>query len=141
MSVSNSLVAGQNFNPEDVKEKISETVKLITLQMVSALMLALQDKLDFKRFAEKHIRPQIENEISLCDQKTQMVFQKLLFVTLKHVNENSPPMQMTFVKINDVIENGTPLFLGSFVLPAAKILIEKLESQKLDVNEVFALNI
>lgn len=132
-----TIQATQNLHVpyENVNIMINNASNQITMEMVRALMSGLQEKLDFKQLAEKHINPLVEVEIESSDGKTQMVFQKLLMATFQYVQTNSKPIEMTFVKINDVIPGGSAKFLSSFVLPATKSLIATLE-----VEEPEALN-
>ena len=131
-----------NFNIEAVQEVIAQSVKQITAEMGKALMSGLQEKLNFKGLAEKHISITHKEELSASDGKTQMIYKKLFIATNEHIQKNSPPLVMTFAMMNDQAGNteSAGMFLGTFVLPAVKPLIEKLKIEQpeaLDHKEIW----
>jgi hypothetical protein len=129
-----------NFNPEAVKFLINETANQVTKKMVEALIEGLKEKLDFKQLAEKHINLQLEKDLSSSGTEIQLIFPKLLISTFNQAKA-SKDLETTFAKINDVVPNGTPLFISSFVLPAIKPLLAKIEAEQPGVlnNQAFWL--
>jgi hypothetical protein len=132
MSIQSTAPAIQSLNIPAVQEMVSESVRQTTSVMVTALMLGMRERLDFKGLAEKNIHPELNEELRAHTQKVQMVYQKLFSATKEHIINFSPPLMMTFEKIN--AQTGKPesadLFLGSFVLSAAKKLVDKLTAEQ-----------
>lgn len=126
------LDMAQGVNIVAVQEIVAQTVKSITAEMVKALMSGLQEKLDFKGLAEKYISVKHKEEISLSDEKTQMIYQKLFLATHEHIQKNSQHLVMTFAMMNQQTGNveSAGMFLGTFVLPAVKSMIEKLKVEQ-----------
>lgn len=115
---------------EATQEIISQNVKQITAEMVKALMLGLQEKLNFKELAEKHISITHKNDLSASDATIQMVYQKLFMATNEHIQKHSQPLVMTFAMMNQ--QTGNPeaagMFLGTFILPTVHSIVEKLKA-------------
>lgn len=129
---SKGLGITQNINIEAVQEVMAQGVKQITAEMLKALMSGLQEKLDFKGLAEKHISTIHKEELSASNEKTQMIYQKLFIATNEHIQKHSQPLVMTFAMMNQQTGNveSAGMFLGTFVLPAVKSIIEKLKVEQ-----------
>lgn len=117
------------FNAAAVEKIINETANQITKKMAEALIQGLKEKLSFQQLAQKHINLKLEKDLASSDANTQMIFPKLLMTTFQQAKAYAD-LDTTFAKINDVIPNGTPLFVSSFVLPALKPLLEKIETEQ-----------
>ncbi len=126
-----NLAAQPIFEIEAVQEIVATTVKNISLKMVQALMSGLQESLDFKKLAEKYINVKLSEELSESDDKVKMVSKKLFLATEEHIQKNSPPLVQAFEKMKkQTSETAVRQFLGSFVLPAAKEMVEKLKVEQ-----------
>lgn len=139
---SKGFAIAQNINIEAVQEVMAQGVKQITAELLKALMSGLQEKLDFKGLAEKHIATTHKEELSASDEKTQMIYQKLFTATREHIQKYSQPLVMTFAMINEQTGNleSAGMFLGTFVLPIVKSIIEKLtveHPEALDNEEIW----
>ena len=139
---SKGLGVTQRVNIEAVQEMVAQSVKQITAEMIKALMSGLQEKLDFKGLAEKHISTTHKEELSASDEKIQMIYQKLFIATHEHIQKYSQPLVMTFAMMNQQtgnVESGG-MFLGTFVLPVVKSMVEKLKVEQpeaLDNKEIW----
>lgn len=132
-----------NINIKAVQEIVTQTVIQISTEMVKALMVGLQEKLDFKGLAEKHISITHQEELSASDTKTQMIYRKLFMATQEHIKTHSQPLTMTFAMMNQQTSNNETagMFLGAFVLPAVHSVIERLKIEQpeaLDTQEIWA---
>lgn len=132
----------QSFSVEAVQTIVLQTANQIAMEMVRALMSGLQEKLNFKGLAEKHTVVTLEQDLAATDAKTQMVYQKLFTVTNEHIRQHSQPLVTTFAMMNQQTNNdqSAGMFLGSFVLPATKAMIEKLQSEQpesLECSEIW----
>jgi hypothetical protein len=129
---SKGLVVTQSIHIEAIQEIVAQTVKQITSEMLNALMSGLQEKLDFKGLAEKHISITHKTELSASDEKTQMIYQKLFIATHEHIQKHSQPLVMTFAMMNQQTGNkeSAGMFLSTFVLPAVNSIIGKLEVEQ-----------
>jgi hypothetical protein len=99
--------------------------------MVKALMAGLQEQLDFKKLAEKHIPATLKQDLSQLDEKTQMIYQKLFIEISVYIPNHSNPLALTLMLMNEQTENteSAGLFVGTFLLPHTKSLIAKLNDQ------------
>lgn len=129
---SKGLGITQNIHIEAVQEVMAQGVKQITEEMLKALMVGLQEKLDFKGLAEKHISTTLNEDLSASDEKTRIIYQKLFLATHEHIQKHSQPLVMTFAMMNEQTGNAESagMFLGTFVLPAVKSIIEKLKVEQ-----------
>lgn len=132
----------QSINIEVVQKVVAEAVTQITTEMVKALMSGLQENLDFKKLAEKHISPTLKEELSASDEKIQMIYQKLFLATFEHIQKNSAPLVTTFALMSHQTNNmeSAGMFLGTFVLPKVNSIIEILKVEQpeaLDNKEIW----
>lgn len=133
----NIVSTAQSINIEAVQEMVAQSVKQITMEMVKVLKSGLQAKLNFKGLAEKNVSSTLKEQLSASDEKTRMIYQKLFNATNEHIQKNSPPLVTTFAMMNAQTSNaGTDsMFLGTFVLPEVKSLIEKLRVEQPEALE------
>ena len=139
---SKGLEVARGINIIAVQEMVAQSTKQITAEMIKALMSGLQENLDFKGLAEKHISTTCKEELSASDEKIQMIYQKLFNATHEHIQNYSQPLVMTFAMMNQQTGNveSAGMFLGTFVLPAVKSIIEKLKVEQpeaLDNKEIW----
>jgi hypothetical protein len=119
-------VNGTHVPYVNTSQIINQTAIRITMAMLQAFMTDAE--LDLNTLCDKHIQPLIEQEIEGSDEKTQMVFQKLLMTTFSFA-QKFPLLEVKFIGLNDARASGAPLFISSFVFPEAKALVETLEVQ------------
>ena len=121
----------QTVSISAVQDVVAEGVKDATDKIGKALMKGLQEKLNFKGLAEKHISATYVKDLSSCDEKTQMVYRKLFAATSEHIQTKSQLLVMSFQMMNQQTGNAKAheLFLQSFVLPAAKSVVQRLEAE------------
>lgn len=130
-------VSTQTVSIESVQKIVAETTSKVTQEMVQALIVAHQTKMNFKELAEKHINVQLADQLSKSDAKSQMVYKKLFDATLEHIQRNSQPLKTTFEQIIKQTGDaeGDKKFLGSFVFPAVAPMINKLQTEQPEVLE------
>ncbi len=136
------LEAQPSFEIEAVREIVAETAKNITMKMVQALISGHQENFGIIQLAKKHINVKLREELSESDDKVKMVSKKLFLATHKYIQNFSKPLQKTFRKMKEQTDNETAgrQFLGSFVLPAAKEMVEKLKVEQpgaLECSEIW----
>lgn len=121
-----------SYNIEIVQKVVAETTNQITMTMVQALVIGLQEKQNFIQLSEKHIIKDLSEKITKSDEKVQRVYQKLFKATLEHIERNSPPVFQTLAAINVVTRRETAggEYLGSFVFRATEPMITKLQAEQ-----------
>ena len=136
-NVTNNSVINPEVNIAAVQEMVAQTVKQLSVDMVQALIAGHSEKLNFKQLADKHISRNLNEQLDSSDEKTKLVYEKLFTATKKHIERFSPPLVQTLTMIDFQTNNAEDsiLFLGSFVLPAARTLIENLKSTPPEVLE------
>lgn len=122
----------QDVGLEAVKNLVAKSVIQITVKMMTALIASLGEKIDVKTLAERHIVKTLNEDVSESDKVVQKVYSKLFAATNEHILMHSLPLSMTLSGINLQTRNvkSGDMFLGSFVLPEAKSLIETLKVEQ-----------
>jgi len=125
------------INIESIQNVVAHEIIQISQEMVKALMAGLQENLDFKGLAEKHISAEYKQKLSSSDAKIQMIFQKLFIASQEHIQKHSQPLVMTFAMMNQQTGNkeSADMFLGTFVLESAKSVFEKLKNEQPEALE------
>lgn len=133
-------------NIEAVKAMVGLSVAQIASKAALAIMAVLQDKqTTFKELAEKTISATHKEEYSASDAKVQRVYIKLVRETLEFLKANSQPMLALLGIMNTQTgnEDSAGMFLGTFALPFAKDLVEKLQVEQpgaLEMQEIWKAN-
>jgi hypothetical protein len=120
-----------------VQQIVSETVIQITAIMMKALMETDQtDAQGFKSLAERHVLPNLEQDINGCSTLTQKIYKKVFQATLEHIRNYSPPLRLTLEIINSQMRDpsSSGKFLGSFVYLATTSLIDRLDKEQPDAR-------
>lgn len=135
-------VIASQVNVDAVLAMVNYSRLQIAGAICQASMAAVLKRLDCKGLAEKHITKTLEEEISALDAQTQRVFQKLLLDTFEFVQNFGPIINHNILGGIEAThgEESPALFLGSFVLPAAKTLVEKLKVDHpaaLEIQEIW----
>lgn len=107
---------------------MAESVKSATKNILQAVMEGVKAKINFQQLAAQHTQADLMAVLA-ADQKLQPVYQKLLAAVKEHINAHSTPLAAVLAMINKQTgqETAAELFVGSFVLPEAKALVERLQ--------------
>ncbi len=114
-----------------VQNMINLTMIDIAKAMTKALMADIKQFPNLKEFAKKHTSITLSEDLFASDQKTQIVYRKLSTATKEFIVAKSnilAPALRLIEKENDYDWSGD-MFLGTFVLPKAKSLTERIQQE------------
>ena len=119
----------ESKDPKSLNIEIANGAKQIIAEMLKALILGFEQKLDFKELAEKHASTTHEADVSACDEKTQTLYQNLFIATFTQIQQHSKPLMTALHMMNEQTNDPQTggKFLGTFVLPVAKSIAKQLD--------------
>ena len=111
--------------PEMQKQWIIEQAAAIPVTIMKMIMASdMKASNGFKVLAERHIKVTLTKDLDKLDKTIQDLYGNLFRATWRYIQENSPPLLLTFGMINEQMNNEQAggQFLGAFVYDAIMTL-------------------